>query len=134
MTSCVHRKPKVEKTRPDKEALQQKVPKKKKGFLPETKKRKRRDIPVLEPAAALAAAADGSTPTPGADGGVDKKKHDKNGKQKRAADGGAEPNPAKKSKKSRKSRKSEGEAPPTEGKKTEMKKKKKKKRGGGEPM
>ncbi|XP_044077650.1 myb-binding protein 1A-like protein [Siniperca chuatsi] len=89
-------KPKVEKTKPDKEANQQQVPKKKKGFLPETKKRKKRNKPVLEPA------GDNSTSTdrPGADKGQAKKKHDKKTKQKRPADGAtaSQPNPAKKSK------------------------------------
>ncbi|KAG7217220.1 hypothetical protein INR49_027764 [Caranx melampygus] len=91
-------KPKVEKTKPDKEDDQQTVSKKKKkGFLPDTKKRKMRKKPVLEPAA-----ADSSTPTdkPAADKGQAKKKHDKKTKQKRAADSAAasQPSPAKKSK------------------------------------
>ncbi|XP_031725142.1 myb-binding protein 1A-like protein [Anarrhichthys ocellatus] len=95
-------KPKVEKTKPEKEANQAQLPKKKKGFLPETKKRKKRNIPILEPAAAAAAEADNSTSRyrAGADKGQAKKKHDKKTKQKRPAGGAAasQPNPAKKSK------------------------------------
>ena len=94
-----HRKPKVEKTKPDKEAGQQQVLKKKKGFLPETKKRKKRNKPILEPAVA---AVDNLTSTEKtvADKGQAKKKHDKKTKQKRRADGAmaSQPNPAKKSK------------------------------------
>ncbi|XP_034406123.1 myb-binding protein 1A-like protein [Cyclopterus lumpus] len=130
-------KPKVEKTKPDKEAVQQKVPKKKKGFLPETKKRKRRNIPILEPAAAAAAAelaaADNSTSRhqPGADKGQAIKKHDKKTKQKRPADGaaGSQPNPAKKSKATTTTQSESNTA------KMKMKKKKKpkqKKEGGGQ--
>ncbi|XP_053187924.1 myb-binding protein 1A-like protein [Scomber japonicus] len=89
-------KPKVEKTKPDKEADQQQAPKKKKGFLPETKKRKKRNKPVLEPA------GNNSTPTnkPEEAKGQAKKKKDKKMKLKRPADGAAapHPNPAKKSK------------------------------------
>ncbi|KAM6911475.1 myb-binding protein 1A-like protein [Lycodopsis pacificus] len=123
-------KPKVEKTKPDKEANQPQLPKKKKGFLPETKKRKKRDIPILEPAAAAAAAAaeaDNSTSRyrAGADKGQAKKKHDKKTKQKRPADGAAasQPNPAKKSK-----------TAPSESKtaKKTKKKPKLKKEGGGQ--
>uniref|UniRef100_UPI0037E83FE1 myb-binding protein 1A-like protein n=1 Tax=Semicossyphus pulcher TaxID=241346 RepID=UPI0037E83FE1 len=121
-------KPKVEKTKPDKEANQEQLPKKKKGFLPETKKRKKRNKPILEPAtaaAAAAAAADNSTSIDrkGADKGQAKKKHDKKTKQKRPADGAtaSQPNPAKKSK--------------TQSESTSAKKKKKKpkqkKEGGG---
>uniref|UniRef100_A0AAQ6AKP8 Myb-binding protein 1A-like protein n=1 Tax=Amphiprion ocellaris TaxID=80972 RepID=A0AAQ6AKP8_AMPOC len=89
-------KPKVEKTKPDGDADQQEAPKKKKGFLPETKKRKKRNKPVLEPA------GDKSTSTnkPGADKGQAKKKHDQKAKQKRPADGetASQLNPSKKSK------------------------------------
>ncbi|XP_054481396.1 myb-binding protein 1A-like protein [Anoplopoma fimbria] len=116
-------KPKVEKTKPEKEANQQQLPKKKKGFLPETKKRKKRNIPILEPAAAAAAAEQlASRDKPGADKGQGKKKYDKKTKPKRPADGAAasQPNPAKKSK--------------TESKKDKKKNKKpkQKKEGGGQ--
>ncbi|XP_068457426.1 myb-binding protein 1A-like protein [Clinocottus analis] len=123
-------KPKVEKMKPDKEAAEQKVPKKKKGFLPETKKRKKRDIPILEPAAAAAAeaAADNLMPSnpPGADKGQTKKKRDKKTKQKRPADGAAsQPNPAKKSKTTQSENKTA---------KTKKKKKPKQKKEGGVQM
>ncbi|XP_042287667.1 myb-binding protein 1A-like protein [Thunnus maccoyii] len=112
-------KPKVEKVKPDKEADQQAAPKKKKGFLPETKKRKKRNKPVLEPA------ADNSTSTnkPGAAKGQAKKKNDKKMKQKRPADGAtaSHPNPAKKSK-------TQSESKPAK------KKKPKQKKGGGGQM
>uniref|UniRef100_A0A8C9ZCH3 MYB binding protein (P160) 1a n=1 Tax=Sander lucioperca TaxID=283035 RepID=A0A8C9ZCH3_SANLU len=117
-------KPKVEKTKPDKEAEQQQVPKKKKGFLPETKKRKKRNQPILEPAAAAAAANNStSRDKPGADKGQAKKKHDKKTKQKRPADGAAasQPNPAKKSKITQ-----------SESKTAKKKKPKQKKEGGGQ--
>ncbi|XP_056253770.1 myb-binding protein 1A-like protein [Seriola aureovittata] len=109
-------KPKVEKTKSDKEADQQPVSKKKKkGFLPDTKKRKMRKKPVLEPA------ADNSTPTdkPGAAKGQAKKKHEKKTKQKRPADGAAasQPNPAKKSK-------TQSESKPAKKKKKKPKQKK----------
>lgn len=115
----IHRKPKVEKTKSDKETEQVAVPKKKKGFLPETKKRKKRNKPVLEPA------ADNSTSThpPRADKGQGKKKHDKKTKQKRPADGtsASQPSPAKKSK------------PQSESKASKKKKKPaQKKKGGGQ--
>ncbi|XP_038564025.1 myb-binding protein 1A-like protein [Micropterus salmoides] len=89
-------KPKVEKTKPDMEANQQQVPKKKKGFLPETKKRKKRNKPVLEPAGGNST----STARPGAEKRQAKKKNDNKTKQKRPANGAAasQPNPAKKSK------------------------------------
>ncbi|KAE8287710.1 Myb-binding protein 1A-like protein [Larimichthys crocea] len=89
-------KPKVEKRKPDKDAEQGQVSKKKKGFLPETKKRKKRTKPVLEPAGENST----STGKPGADRGQAKKKHDKKAKQKRPADGAtaSQPNPAKKGK------------------------------------
>ncbi|XP_060912427.1 myb-binding protein 1A-like protein isoform X2 [Labrus mixtus] len=114
-------KPKVEKTKPDKEADPKQLPKKKKGFLPESKKRKRRDKPVLEPAAAAAAGISTSTEQRGADKGQAKKKHDKKTKQKRSADGvtASQPSLAKKSKTQSES---------TAGKK---KKKPKQKKGGG---
>ncbi|XP_040907509.1 myb-binding protein 1A-like protein [Toxotes jaculatrix] len=118
-------KPKVEKTKSDKEAEQQPAcMKKKKGFLPETKKRKKRKKPVLE------SAADQSGPTgkPGADKGQAKEKHDKKTKQKRPADGAtaSQPNPAKKSK-----TQSQSESK-TEKKKKKKKKPKQKKEGGGQ--
>ncbi|XP_078121861.1 myb-binding protein 1A-like protein [Sander vitreus] len=119
-------KPKVEKTKPDKEAEQQQVPKKKKGFLPETKKRKKRNQPILEPAAAAAAANNStSRDKPGADKGQAKKKHDKKTKQKRPADGTAasQPNPAKKGKMTQSESKTA---------KKKKKKPKQKKEGGGQ--
>uniref|UniRef100_A0A3P8QJN0 MYB binding protein (P160) 1a n=1 Tax=Astatotilapia calliptera TaxID=8154 RepID=A0A3P8QJN0_ASTCA len=112
-------KPKAEKTKPEKETEQESGPAKKKGFLPETKKRKKRNKPVLEPAAGNTA----STDKPGTEKGQGKKKQDKKNKQKRP-NGGAtasQPNPAKKSK--------------TESESKAAKKKKKpkqKKEGGGQ--
>ncbi|AWP00080.1 putative myb-binding protein 1A isoform 3 [Scophthalmus maximus] len=89
-------KPKVEKTKPEKEADKQPLSKKKKGFLPETKKRNKRKQLVLEQAANQSTPADKQ----GADKGQAKKKHDKKAKQKRPADGtrAPQPIPAKKSK------------------------------------
>ncbi len=114
----IHRKPKVEKTKPDKEAEQQQVSKKK-GFLPESKKRKKRTKPVLEPAGDKST----STDKPGADKGQATKKHDKKTKQKRPADStmATQPKPAKKSK-----TQSESNAA-----KKKKKKAKQKKEGGG---
>ncbi|XP_008284151.1 myb-binding protein 1A-like protein [Stegastes partitus] len=114
-------KPKAEKTKPDADADQQDAPKKKKGFLPETKKRKKRNKPVLEPAGDKSA----STNKPGADKGQAKKKQDKKTKQKRPADGAtaSQPNPAKKSK-------MQSESQPA--KKKKKKKPKQKKEGGGQ--
>lgn len=88
-------KPKVEKTKPDKDIEPEAAPKKKKGFLPETKKRQKRNKPVLEPAGDKSA----STSKPGEQKGQAKKKRDKT-KQKRPADDTAasQSNPAKKSK------------------------------------
>ncbi|XP_053297734.1 myb-binding protein 1A-like protein [Pleuronectes platessa] len=102
-------KPKVEKIKPDKEAAQQSLPKKKKGFLPESKKRKKRTMLDLEPAGV---AVEQATPEdkpaadkpgadkPGAAKGQAKKKRSKKSKQKRPANGApaSQPNPAKKSK------------------------------------
>uniref|UniRef100_A0A1A8JRE6 MYB binding protein (P160) 1a n=1 Tax=Nothobranchius kuhntae TaxID=321403 RepID=A0A1A8JRE6_NOTKU len=92
-------KPKTEKTKPDKDAeLQEEAPNKKKGFLPETKKRKKRNKPVLEPAGDKSS----STNKPGEETGQAKKKRNKKPKRKRAADGAAAPpsqsSPAKRSK------------------------------------
>ncbi|KAM4726439.1 myb-binding protein 1A-like protein [Anableps anableps] len=89
-------KPKVDKTKPDKDGEQELTPKKKKGFLPETKKRKKRNKPVLEPAGDKSAPAS----RPGEQKGQAKKKQDRKAKQKRPADGAAasQSNPAKKSK------------------------------------
>ncbi|XP_029375014.1 myb-binding protein 1A-like protein isoform X2 [Echeneis naucrates] len=111
-------KSKAEKTKSDKEPEQQPLFKKKKGFLPDTKKRKMRMKPVLEPAAAAPAEK------PGADKGQVKKKHDKKTKQKRPANGGpaSQPNPPKKSK-------TQSEGKPMKRKK---KKPKQKKEGGGQ--
>ncbi|KAK2828681.1 hypothetical protein Q5P01_019715 [Channa striata] len=113
-------KPKVEKTKSDKEANQAPAPKKKKGFLPETKKRKKRMKPVLEPAAGQST----STGTPGADKGQTNKKHDKKTKQKRPAEGAttSQPNPAKKSK-------TQSESKPAKKKKKQKPKQKKAGRG-----
>uniref|UniRef100_A0A3B3Y4X2 Myb-binding protein 1A n=1 Tax=Poecilia mexicana TaxID=48701 RepID=A0A3B3Y4X2_9TELE len=89
-------KPKVDKTKPNKDSEQEAAPKTMKGFLPETKKRKKRNKPVLEPV------GDKSAPVtkPGEQKGMTKKKQDKKTKQKRPADGSAasQTNPAKKSK------------------------------------
>lgn len=114
------RKPKAEKKKSDKVSDQVPVPKNKKGFLPETKKRKKRNKPVLEPAAADPADAH----TPGADDAAPaRKKHDKKAKRKRPADGAAasQPNPAKKSK-----------TQPESNKSKKKKKPKQKKEGGGQ--
>ncbi|XP_012736920.2 myb-binding protein 1A-like protein [Fundulus heteroclitus] len=89
-------KPKVVKTKPDKDGEQEAAPKKKKGFLPESKKRKKRNKPVLEPAAGQPSPAD----KPGEQRGQAAKKQDKKAKQKRPAHGAAASpsSPAKKSK------------------------------------
>ncbi|PWA14606.1 hypothetical protein CCH79_00017613 [Gambusia affinis] len=89
-------KPKVNKTKPNKDSEQEAAPKKIKGFLPETKKRKKCNKPVLEPAGEKSAPAT----KPGEQKGMAKKKQDKKTKQKRPADGSAasQTNPAKKSK------------------------------------
>lgn len=131
----MNRKPKVEKTKPDKDAeQQQQVQKKKKGFLPDTKKRKKRTKPVLEPAGEKPT----STDQPGADKGQAKKKHDKKTKLKRQADGAvdSQPNPAKKSKSQSESKlakksKTESESNPAKTKKKKKKKPQQKKEGGG---
>ncbi|XP_061658301.1 myb-binding protein 1A-like protein [Syngnathoides biaculeatus] len=95
-------RPKTEKIKPNKDAgqplpTQQQPAKKQKGFLPESKKRKKRPQPVLEPAAAAANSA------PTADkAGVEKGQGKKNNKKKtkRAADGAppSHASPAKKKK------------------------------------
>ncbi|XP_054879442.1 myb-binding protein 1A-like protein [Poeciliopsis prolifica] len=89
-------RPKVEKTKPSKDSEQEAAPKKMKGFLPETKKRKKRNKPVLEPAGDKLA----SDTKPGEQKGKAKKKQDKKTKQKRPADGSvaSQTIPAKKSK------------------------------------
>uniref|UniRef100_A0A3B3V5U9 MYB binding protein (P160) 1a n=1 Tax=Poecilia latipinna TaxID=48699 RepID=A0A3B3V5U9_9TELE len=111
-------KPKVDKTKPNKDSEQEAAPKTMKGFLPETKKRKKRNKPVLEPA------GDKSAPVtkPGEQKGMTKKKQDKKTKQKRPADGSAasQTNPAKKSK--------------TQPDRKSGKKKKPKQKKGGEQM
>ncbi|XP_070839837.1 myb-binding protein 1A-like protein [Chaetodon trifascialis] len=113
-------KPKVEKTKADKQ--EDKVPQKKKGFLPETKKRKMRLKPALEAAGDSSTSAD----KPAADEGQAKKKHDKKTKRKRpaaaAAAAAAQPSPAKKSKSESKAAK----------KKKKKKKKSKQTEGGGQ--
>lgn len=94
-----NRKPKVEKTKPDKEAEQQQAQKKKKGFLPETKKRQKRTKPVLEPAGEKPPSVEKA----GAEKGQARKKNDKKTKRKPAAAAGeasdAQPASAKKRKK-----------------------------------
>ncbi|KAM8835422.1 myb-binding protein 1A-like protein [Synchiropus picturatus] len=92
-------KPKAEKTKPLMEAEpaadQQTLPKKKKGFLPETKKRKRRNAAAPEAAAENGAE---SADKPQAEKGPSKKNKKK---RKRAAEGAAsapQPSAAKKSK------------------------------------
>ncbi|XP_072230408.1 myb-binding protein 1A-like protein [Leuresthes tenuis] len=109
-------KPKVAKTKPDEETGQEPAPKKKKGFLPETKKRKKRNKPVLEPAADQSS----SINQPGAEKGQVKKKQDKKAKQKRPANGtsASQPNPAKKSK-------TQSDSKPAKKKKKKPKQKKK---------
>ncbi|KAM6907010.1 myb-binding protein 1A-like protein [Xenentodon cancila] len=113
-------KPKVDKIKRDKEADQTPALKKKKGFLPETKKRKKRNKPVLEPASDKPA----STSKPGAEKGQTKKKPDRKTKQKRPANDApaSQPNPAKKSK-----TQSDSKAA-----KKKKKKKPKQKEGGGQ--
>ncbi|XP_057677230.1 myb-binding protein 1A-like protein [Corythoichthys intestinalis] len=118
-------KPKVEKTKPDKDAGQPPMPqqaaKKQKGFLPESKKRKKRPQPVLEPAAAAANSAPMANKA-GVEKGQGKKKNKK--KTKRAADvEAAQAGPAKKKMKM-----------PAESKlvKKKKKKNKQKKEGGGQ--
>ncbi|XP_068187721.1 myb-binding protein 1A-like protein [Antennarius striatus] len=97
-------KPKVEKIKPDKNNEHKQVPKKKKGFLPETKKRKKRMKPVVEPAGDKVT----SMNKPAA------------GKKKRSADGAtaSQANPAKKSK-------TQSESNPIKKKKKHLKQKEK---------
>lgn len=95
-----NRKPKVEKTKADKEAeQQQQAQKKKKGFLPETKKRQKRTKPVLEPAGELPTSVD----KPGAEKGQARKKKDKKTKRKRAAGEASDAQPASASKRKKQS-------------------------------
>uniref|UniRef100_A0A1A7WZA4 MYB binding protein (P160) 1a n=1 Tax=Iconisemion striatum TaxID=60296 RepID=A0A1A7WZA4_9TELE len=116
-------KPKTEKTKPDKDAEQQEgAPKKKKGFLPETKKRKKRNKPVLEPAGEKSS----STNKPGEETGQAKKKRDKKPKQKRAADGAAAPSQSGPAKRSKTQTDSKADK--------KQKKKSKQKKGGGKQM
>ncbi|XP_030009084.1 myb-binding protein 1A-like protein [Sphaeramia orbicularis] len=84
-------KPKTDKTKCDKEVNQQTVPKKKKGFLPETKKRKKRKATPTE------AAGDTSSSTGGQKGQT---KKDKTTKKKHQVGGAmaSQASPAKKSK------------------------------------
>lgn len=92
------RKPKVEKAKANKEAEQQQAQKKRKGFLPDTKKRQKRTKPVLEPAGEKPGPAD----KPGEEKGRAGTKNNKKTKGKRAAAGeasGAPPTSAKKRKK-----------------------------------
>lgn len=116
-----NRKPKVEKTKADKEAEPQQVQKKKKGFLPETKKRQKRTKPVLEPAGEKLTCA-GEV---GAEEGRAKKKNDKKTKRKPAAgeESDAQVGSAKRKKQSAKRSKTPPDSNPA-------KKKKKKQRGG----
>ncbi|XP_054610863.1 myb-binding protein 1A-like protein isoform X2 [Dunckerocampus dactyliophorus] len=118
-------KPKAEKTKPDKDASQPTLPlqppaKKQKGFLPETKKRKKREQPVLEPAMA-AETAGVDTSGPAALKGDNKKIKNNKKKQKRPAGDAAasQASPAKKSKTQ------------PESKPVKKKKNKQKKDGGG---
>uniref|UniRef100_H3CQD1 MYB binding protein (P160) 1a n=1 Tax=Tetraodon nigroviridis TaxID=99883 RepID=H3CQD1_TETNG len=84
-------KPKVEKTKPNKEAEQQQQgQKKKKGFLPETKKRQKRQKPLLEPAGEQPTSAE----EPGAEKGRAGTKKDKERKRKQAAGEASDAQPA----------------------------------------
>ncbi|XP_077361529.1 myb-binding protein 1A-like protein [Festucalex cinctus] len=95
-------KPPTTKIKPGKDDGQLPAPqqpaKKQKGFLPESKKRKKRPQPILEPAAIAAAAAANSAPTAdkaGVEKGQSKKNNKKKTKRAAAAADGA---PAKKKK------------------------------------
>lgn len=117
-----NRKPKVEKTKADKEAEPQQLQKKKKGFLPETKKRQKRTKPVLEPAGEKPTCVDEE----GAQEGRATKKNDKKTKRKPAAgeESDAQVGSAKKRKKQAAKSKTPADSNPA--------KKKKKKQKGGE--
>lgn len=93
--------------------------------MPETKKRKKRAKPVLEPAGDKTT----SVEEPGADAGRAKKKHDKKTKQKRQAEGAtdSQPSPAKKSKTGSESKPAKKGKPQTQTPPTQKKKKKKNK-------
>lgn len=124
-----NRKPKVEKSKPDKEAEQQQAQKKKKGFLPETKKRQKRTKPVLEPAGEKPPSVEKA----GAEKGQARKKNDKKTKRKPAAAGEAsDAQPA-----SAKKRKKQSDSKPAQKSQTAsdcnpVKKKKKPKETGGQ--
>lgn len=134
LTFCVlvhfNRKPKVEKTKPDREAeqqqQQQQAQKKKKGFLPETKKRQKRTKPVLEPAGEQPTSVD----KPGAEKGQARKKNDKKTKRKQAAGEASEAKKRKKQPDSKPAKKSQTAADSNPVKK--KKKPKQKKVNGGE--
>lgn len=116
------RKPKVEKTKPNKEAEQQQQgQKKKKGFLPETKKRQKRQKPLLEPAGEQPTSAE----EPGAEKGRAGTKKDKERKRKQAAGEASDAQPA-----SAKKRKQPAQKSPA-GNPVKKKKKPKQRKGNG---
>lgn len=127
-----NRKPKVEKTKADKEAQrQQQAQKKKKGFLPETKKRQKRTKPVLEPAGEMPTSVD----KPGAEKGQAREKKDKKTKRKQAAGeaSDAQPASAKKRKKQSDSKLAQKSQTASDSRPVKKKKKpKQKKKKGGE--
>ncbi|XP_041864402.1 myb-binding protein 1A-like protein [Melanotaenia boesemani] len=113
-------KPKVDKAKPDQDTEQDPAPKKKKGFLPESKKRKKRNKPIMESASDKPASTDQSGP----EKGQAKKRNKKKAERKRPADGAtaSQPDTAKKSK-------TQTDSNPAKKKK---KKPKQKKEGGGQ--
>lgn len=115
-----NRKPKVEKTKPDTEA--EPAQKKKKGFLPESKKRQKRTKPVLESAGEKPTSVD----KPGAEKGQAKKKNDKKTKRKQAAgeENDAQPGSAKKRKKQPDSKPAQKNTTPSDSNPVKKKKKK----------
>ncbi|XP_011609470.2 myb-binding protein 1A-like protein [Takifugu rubripes] len=117
-------KPKVEKMKPDKEAEPQPAQKKKKGFLPETKKRQKRMKPVLEPAGEKPTSVDNA----GAEGEHAKKKKDKKTKRKPATGeaNDAQPGSAKKRKKQSSAQRSKTPSDSNPAKKKKPKQKKEK--------
>lgn len=116
----IYRKPKIKKTKKTKktkeEQDQQNAPKKKKGFLPETKKRsnRKKQVPVSE----KGAVATSDYPEGGEEGQEKNKKKNKKRKQPGGRETPAQPSPAKKAK--------------TQPTSQPKKKKKKKQQGGGE--
>ncbi|KAJ8402245.1 hypothetical protein AAFF_G00371100 [Aldrovandia affinis] len=110
-------KPKVEKVKKAEQA-QQSVPKKKKGFLPETKKRKNRNKPAALEGKEPAVQAGGAAAGEGGAGVKGKKKKNKNKKRKQQQQGGGEEH---------------GQAPPKKAKtQSAVKPKKKKQKQGGD--